>query len=308
MAFTIDPEVAFAMKRLAALVRHTDSPAIGDVALRRKHAADYARFSVGLPGPPDVMTCDLETRGHDGATVKLRWYERRGGVRGPAALYVHGGGMIMGGLEETHLVVAGYVAESGVPMLAVDYRLAPEHPHPTPVEDCYAALQFLALHEGCAPSRLAVMGDSAGGGLAAATALLARDRGGPAIARQLLVYPMLDDRTVTVDPVLAPFVTWSAEDNVTGWRALLGPRPGDAYAAPARAQDLSRLPPAYVEVGQLDLFCDEDLAYARRLGQAGVDVELHVHPGCPHGFDRVAPRAAVTRRAMADRIRVLKAL
>ena len=306
----VDPEVAFAMKRLAAVVRHTDKPAVGDVALRRRQAADYARFTVGLPGPPEVVTRDLEMRGHDGAPVRLRWYERTG-ARGPAVLYIHGGGMIMGSLDESHLLVAGYVAHSGVSMLAVEYRLAPEHPHPTPVEDCYAALQMLAREGGCDPSRLAVMGDSAGGGLAAATTLVARDRGGPAIARQLLVYPMLDDRTVTADPLLAPFLTWSHEDNETGWRALLCGRRGDdvhEHAAPARARDLSRLPSAYIEVGQLDLFCDEDVAYARRLGQAGVDVELHVHPGCPHGFDRVAPRAAVTKRAMADRIRVLQAL
>ena len=309
MALHIDPEVERAMKWVAGVVAHSERPGVGDIALRRAQAADYARLTVGVPAPPNVRAQDLETRGYDGAIVKLRWYGRIDGARGPAVLYIHGGGMILGSVDESHTLVAGYVAACGVPMLAVEYRLAPEHPHPSPVEDCYAALQFLSRHEGVDPSRVAVMGDSAGGGLAAATTLVARDRGGPAIARQLLVYPMLDDRTVSVEPPLASHLTWSHEDNETGWRALLGDRADvHEHAAPARARDLSGLPPAYIDVGQLDLFCAEDIDYARRLGQAGVDVELHVHPGCPHGFDRYAPRAAVTKRAMSDRLRVLASL
>ncbi|EWM11425.1 LOW QUALITY PROTEIN: alpha/beta hydrolase, partial [Kutzneria sp. 744] len=205
-----------------------------------------------------------------------------------------------------------YVADTGVPMLAVDYRLAPEHPHPTPVEDCYAGLTWLVEHAAelnVDPARIAVMGDSAGGGLAAGTTLLARDRGLP-VARQILVYPMLDDRTTTDDPALAPFLGWSADDNYTGWHALLGDAAGgpevSSYAAPARASDLSGLPPSYVEVGELDLFRDESVDYARRIAAAGASVELHVHPGCPHGFELIAPDSAVARRARADRLRVLK--
>jgi acetyl esterase/lipase len=200
-------------------------------------------------------------------------------------------------------------------MLSVDYRRAPEDPHPAPVEDCFAALRWLADHArelGADAGRIAVMGDSGGGGLAAAVALLARDRGGPALARQVLVYPMLDDRTTTPDPLLVPFMTWTYDDNLTGWGALLGSAAGDAdvppYAAPARAKDLAGLPAAYVDVGELDIFRDEDVEYARRLGAAGVAIELHVHPGAPHGFDQMGPQFAVTRRARADRVRVLRAI
>ena len=160
------------------------------------------------------------------------------------------------------LAARRYVAESGVPMLVVDYRVAPEHPHPTPVEDCYAALEWLAGNATDTGFRsraaLAVMGDSAGGGLAAGVCLMARDRGGPAIAQQLLIYPMLDDRPATPDPALLRFLTWTYDDNLTGWGALLGDEAGgedvSPYAAPARAADLAGLPDTYIDVGELDIF------------------------------------------------------
>jgi acetyl esterase/lipase len=245
----------------------------------------------------------------------LRWYAKSGAAPGPAALYLHGGGMILGSVALYDGPVARYVSASGVPMLSVDYRLAPEHPHPVPVNDAYAGLVWLSEHAtelGVDPGRIAVMGDSAGGGIGAAVALMARDRSGPALAGQILVYPMLDDRTTVPDPELAPFVTWNYDDNLTGWTALLGDQIGgpdvSPYAAPARAADLARLPPTYLEVGQLDLFRDEDLAYARRLGDAGVDVEFHLHPGVPHEFDTYGWDTDVARRAVADRLRVLGSL
>jgi acetyl esterase/lipase len=201
-------------------------------------------------------------------------------------------------------------------LLLLDYRVAPEHPHPTPVEDCYAALCWLAEQApalGVNPARIAVMGDSAGGGLAAGVALLARDRGGPAIAQQILIYPMLDDRTTTPDPQLpASYLTWNYDDNLTGWSAVLGESAGtDAvspYAAPARAGDLTGLPAAFIDVGDRDIFRDEDITYARRLADAGVPTELHVHPGCPHSFEGLVRAAAVSQRAIADRTRRLRSL
>jgi acetyl esterase/lipase len=260
-----------------------------------------------------VSTSDDELV-RDGARIGLRWYVRDGTQSGSAFVYLHGGGMICGSVDLYDPVVAAYVGATGVPMLAVDYRVAPEHPHPTPVEDCFAGLGWLHDHAeglGIDPDRIAIMGDSGGGGLAAGVALLARDRGTP-LARQVLVYPMLDDRNITPDPELVPFAAWTYDSNRIGWSALLGDSTGgddvSSYAAPARAQDLSGLAPAYVEVGELDIFRDEDIDYARRLAAAGVSVELHVHPGAPHGFDRIAPYSGLVRRAMADRFRVLQAL
>lgn len=167
----------------------------------------------------------------------------------------------------------------------------------------------LYIHGG---ARLAVMGESAGGGLAAGVCLMARDRRGPAVAQQLLIYPMLDDRPATPDPALLPFLTWTYDDNLTGWGALLGDKAGgdgvSPYAAPARATDLAGLPDTYIDVGDLDIFREDDIGYARRLSAAGVPTEFHLHPGCPHIFETVAATADVAIRVLADRVRRLKSL
>ena len=156
------------------------------------------------------------------------------------------------------------------------------------------------------------MGDSAGGGLAAGVCLMARDRGGPAVAQQVLIYPMLDDRPAAPDPQVQPFLTWTYDDNITGWGALLGENAGgddvSPYAAPARADDLTGLPDTYIDVGDLDVFRNEDIAFARRLADAGVPTELHVYPGCPHAFEALAREAAVSKRAISDRVRRLRGL
>jgi acetyl esterase/lipase len=223
--------------------------------------------------------------------------------------------MIMSNVGLYDGAVARYVSASGVPMLSVEYRYAPEYPGLTSVEDSYVALRWLSDHcaeLGVEPDRIAVMGDSAGGGIAAGLALLARDRGGPAVAQQILIYPMLDDRTTVPDPELVQFAGWTYEDNLTGWSALLGGSAGSPdvspYAAPARMNDAADLPPIYIEVGELDIFRNEDIEFARRTALAGVSTELHVHAGVPHGWDVVAPGADVTKRAMADRIRRLKSI
>ncbi|MFI5588412.1 alpha/beta hydrolase [Amycolatopsis sp. NPDC051758] len=316
MTFTVDPQVVAILAPMAEAMADAPHPAVGDVATRRiALEAMMAETAALQPTPADVTTTDFHAVARDGTKVLLRWYAKDGATPGPAALYLHGGGMILGSVALYDAPIARYVSASGVPMLAVDYRLAPEHPDPTPVEDVYAGLRWLHDHAaelGVDPARIAVMGDSAGGGLAAGVTLLARDRGGPPVARQILVFPMLDDRTTTPDPELAPFATWNYEDNATGWAALLGERAGgpdvSPYAAAARAADLSGLPPTYLEVGQLDIFRDEDLNYARRLGAAGVDVEFHLHPGVPHEFETFAWDTDVARRAVADRLRVLGSL
>lgn len=316
MTFTLDPQVAAILAPMAEAMAAAPHPAVGDIQSRRVTLeAMMAQTAALQPTPDDVTITDFYAVAEDGAKTLLRWYVKDGAAPGPAALYLHGGGMILGSVALYDGPVARYVSASGVAMLSVDYRLAPEHPHPTPVEDAYTGLRWLGDHAaelGIDPARVAVMGDSAGAGLAAAVTLLARDRHGPAVARQILIFPMLDDRTTTPDPEIAALATWSYEDNLTAWTALLGDQIGAAgvspYAAPARATDVTRLPPTYLEVGQLDIFRDEDLAYARRLSDAGVDVEFHLHPGVPHEFDTFAWDTDVARRAIADRLRALAAV
>jgi acetyl esterase/lipase len=320
MALGIDEQVLAEMAPLMAALGEVEQAPIGDVEARRVYG--HRMFDlVGSRRTPasGVDSARYALKVADGTELAMTWYQPTAAAApGSAALYLHGGGMIFG-LEHIgaiyELAVGDYVAASGVPMLVVDYRIAPEHPDPTPVEDCYAALVWLAQNAprlGVDPSRIAVMGDSAGGGLAAGVSLLARDRGGPAVAQQILIYPMLDDRTTTSDPQIEPFLTWTYDDNITGWSALLGEKAGadgvSPYAAPARADDLTGLPDTYIDVGDLDIFRDEDVAYARRLADAGVPTELHVYPGCPHAFEALAPGADISRRVIADRVRRLRLL
>lgn len=250
----------------------------------------------------------------DGRQVPVRIYTPAGGTAArPAILHIHGGGYVLGSVATNHASNMLLAADVGAVVVSVDYRLAPETPAPGSVEDCYAALCW--LHEqagalGVDPARVAVRGESAGGGLAAALCLLARDRGGPAIAHQNLIYPMLDDRTcITRQPDHLGAFVWTPQANAFGWRSLLGQNPGAAdvspYAAPARANDLSGLPPSFIAVGALDLFLVEDMDYARRLIEAGVATELHVYPGAYHGFD-VLPDAPASVRMKQDAAAALR--
>jgi acetyl esterase/lipase len=222
--------------------------------------------------------------------------------------------MVIGVPEIDDALMIGYAEQLGAVVVSVDYRLAPEHPYPAPVEDCYAGLVWTAKAAGelgIDPARIAVGGASAGGGLAAATVLLARDRGGPDVAFQLLVCPMLDDRNITPSShEFAEAIVWDRAANIFGWTALLGDRIGTddvpPYAAPARATDLSGLPPAFIDVGELEVFRDEDIDYALRLSQAGVSTEFHLYPGAFHGFDGMVPDAELSKRAKAARLAALK--
>ncbi|MGI5271103.1 alpha/beta hydrolase [Nonomuraea sp. CA-218870] len=233
----------------------------------------------------------------------------------PAALYtIHGGGMIAGNRLAGLDWLLDVAQELRLALVSVEYRLAPEHPHPAPAEDCYAGLVWTAGHAGelgIDPDRILVAGASAGGGLAAAVALMARDRNGPALAGQLLTCPMLDDRNDTPSAVqMAGLGIWDRTANEVGWTALLGDRRGgpdvSPYAAPARATDLSGLPPAFIDVGSAETFRDEDVAYATRIWQAGGQAELHVWPGGFHGFEGIVPHAAVSQAAVEARTRWLR--
>ncbi|WP_033341792.1 alpha/beta hydrolase [Catenuloplanes japonicus] len=240
----------------------------------------------------------------------LVWFSADGPQPGSAVVHVHGGGMVAGSVDLFAPFVADHVARSGVPFLSVEHPRAPEARGTAPAEAVFAALTWLHAHAaelGVDPARIGLFGHSSGAGLAAGAAILARDRGVP-VARQILIYPMLDDRTTAPDPHLAPVATWTYANNAVGWEALLGGDEADPVAAPARLADASGLPPAYIEVGELDIFRDKDVAYAAKLWRAGVSAELHVHPGLTHGFDHALPDAEVTRRVLADRVRVLRSL
>lgn len=316
MAWDLDHEVAAALAPLAAASVGQTPPPAGDIAGRRAAIEGLLHTFFGaMPDIVDVKVTEFRVAAPDGYEVPMRLYVKDGAQPGPLAVYLHGGGMIMGSVPLYDPLLRLLASRSEVALLAPDYRLAPEHPHPTPVEDCYAALTWAAEHAAelnIDPARIGVAGDSAGGGLAAGVALLARDRGGPSLARQILIYPMLDDRnTVVPDPVPAPLI-WSYDDNITGWGALLGDAVGgdsvSPYAAPARVADVAGLPPTYVMVGDMDIFRDEDIEYAARLAKAGVPVEFHLFAGAPHGFDFLAPESEIGRRAYADEVRALRRL
>ncbi|GAA2277352.1 alpha/beta hydrolase [Kitasatospora cystarginea] len=259
---------------------------------------------------------ELRAPVRDGSEVRLV-SARPAGIAGPLPLlyYMHGGGMIMGNAGS---VVPRLLREWALPLqlavISVEYRLAPQAQYPIPVEDCYAGLVWAADHAarlGVDADRIIVGGKSAGGGLAAALALLTRDRGGPVPIGQLLLSPMLDDRNNTFSSYqMAGRDTWDRTSNATAWQALLGDLYGAAdlppYAAPARATDLSELPPAYVEVGSAESFRDEAVAYANAIWQAGGEAELHVWPGAFHGFDTLAPQAVLSQDARDARSRWLR--
>jgi len=257
-----------------------------------------------------VVHREARISGHNGdeiAVSVLCRADHRGA--GPGMVFTHGGGMILGDRFHGVEVALDWVERFDAVCVTVEYRLAPEFPDPYPVEDCYAALRWTAANAadlGIDPRRLLVAGGSAGGGLAAGTALLARDRGGPALIGQVLMYPMLDDRTDTVSSrQFADAPVWDGTSNGTGWTALLGDRRGtdrvSIYAAPARATDLSGLPPAYVDVGSAELFRDEDVAFASRIWAGGGIAELHVWPGGFHAFDLIAPDSALARAMISTR-------
>jgi acetyl esterase/lipase len=281
-----------------------------DIATLRNGMA----FTFGAPVLPDGIT--IENRmipGPEGAPeIRVRIYRNPDQKKGsPGILYIHGGGYILGTPELTDMSCVRMAQAINGAIVSVDYRLAPEHPFPAPLEDCYAALKWFAVHAGelgAAPDNIAVVGGSAGGGLTAALSLLARDRKGPKIVFQAPLYPMIDDRNMTpssweiTDPRM-----WNRAKNLASWEMYLGPLYGDVvspYAAPSRADDLKDLPPTYTIVGELDLFRDETIDYIQRLSQAGVPTEFHLYPGCFHGFDMMP--CDVGRRAEQELLDALK--
>jgi acetyl esterase/lipase len=248
----------------------------------------------------------------DGPEVLVRVYRpEQGGEPRPGLLYLHGGGFVLGSIETEEINATSLARDLGIVVASVDYRLAPEHPFPAGLDDCTAALSWLHRHAeefGLDTTRLGVYGQSAGGGLAAALALRARDRGGPPISFQFLGIPELDDRLDT--PSMRAFVDtplWNRPNAVLSWRHYLGELDGEVpyEAAPARAPDLSGLPPAYVSAMEFDPLRDEAIDYASRLLRAGVPTELHVFPGTFHGCTFIAG-VAITQRVHEEGLAALR--
>jgi len=269
-------------------------PPTGTAAVALKQVETEERVVPGPEGAPDVTLRIMRPVGRERPLPLLYW--------------LHGGGYVLGSVADEEPACALFAVEAGCAVGLVEYRLAPEHPFPAGLEDCYAGLRWMASAAdglGIDRDRIAVGGPSAGGGLAAALALLARDRAEVSIALQLLIWPMIDDHNVAPpDDTHPDAVGWTREANIHCWRAYLGREPGgdgiSHYAAPSRATDLKELPPAYVAVGDRDLLADEGITYARELIRAGVHTELHVYPGACHAFDWIAPDAEVSKRYAAD--------
>ncbi|SOR77827.1 MULTISPECIES: alpha/beta hydrolase [Streptomyces] len=310
-----DPELAAELPSLTASVPSSiTSDMIPELRRRSprgptdEELCRHGAFTVeerSAPGPPGAPPVPL-----------LVCRPTRAAAATAAVYYIHGGGMFFGDNRSGLADIMDWAGELALSVVSVEYRLAPETPHPGPVEDCYAGLLWTVARAddlGIDPDRLVLAGRSAGGGLAAAVALLARDRGGPRPAGQLLVSPMLDDRNDSVSGwQMSGRGVWDRASNETGWAALLGPARGGPdvpySAAPARATVLSDLPAAYLDVGSAETFRDESIAYADRLWRAGGQAELHVWPGAFHNFDALVPRARISREARRARLGWLRRL
>lgn len=277
-----------------------------------------ARVHATFKTPEQARGKSVWTTAHDGERLRLCLYRPDGAPQStpcPVILYIHGGGFVLGQPEMADDYLADLATQLAVLIVAVDYRLAPEHPFPTPLEDCYTALGWIFAHQqelNVDTGRSVIMGHSAGGGLAAALAILARDRGAYPITGQVLIYPMLDHRTGTADSphrnVTTGVIGWPPQANRFCWNCLRGKQTLDqqhtGWFSPALQADLSDLPPTFISVGALDLFLEEDVAYAMRLSRGGVAVELHVYPGAPHMFDQYP--GAITEQSAGDIARALQ--
>jgi acetyl esterase/lipase len=297
--FSVIPEVIYTHENLGAkrkemnemLAGMADSLPVNDAVLTSE------RYVPGAVGDPDVRIKIYEPRVKDEPL--------------PGVLYIHGGGYILGSADMMDPALQQLVSELNCVIVSVDYRLAPEHPFPAPLEDCYAALKWFSENAeelGGDSSRIAVVGPSAGGGLTAAISLLARDRKGPSIIFQMPLYPMIDDRNITKSSnEITDGRVWNKAKNQLGWEMYLGEKgEGSQYAAPARATDLSGLPPTYTCVGDLDPFRDETIDYVLRLTQAGVPTEFHLYPGCFHGFEEYFSTAEISQRIVKEYNAALK--
>ncbi|MAA85744.1 MAG: lipase [Halieaceae bacterium] len=284
---------------------------IPDIVARRE-AMSAAR--AGAPkGEFPLLRVTEHTYAGPGGDLTLRLYSPdTQDAQGPGLIYIHGGGMIMGDLDSQDENLREAATELNIPIASIDYRKAPEHPYPAAPEDCYAGVCWVFEHApelGMDTDNIGLMGASAGGGLALATALMLRDRLGPSLKYLLPIYPMIDDRHETASShEVVDIGIWDRAGSIEAWGWYLGDSEPDAYAAPARAEDLSGLPPTYIDVGDLDLFRDEDIDIAQRLSAAGVPVEFHLWTGAFHASELFAPDAPLSQRIWATRYTAIRRL
>jgi len=306
----VDPELRDALALWPLL------PLTADSLTQRR--ADLLKVLGSVPQPdlPDITADEIRVESAFGAKpIRVLTYRPvKSGNPLPTFVHIHGGGFMMGAPEMKDVENRLLASELRCAIYSVDHRLAPEAPHPAPLEDIYSVFTWLHANAGqlgLDPARIGIKGESGGGGFAAAAALYARDQQGPKFAFQHLIYPMIDDRTAVrknLHPHVGEFV-WTQENNYFGWRSLLDREPGSAgvspYAAASRAADVSGLPPTYLSVGGLDLFLEENMTYADRLSRAGVPIEFHMYPRAYHGFYR-ATDARVTKQAEHDNREALR--
>jgi acetyl esterase len=306
MAYRFDPELAPWIPMLPVLD-------IADVATARARSAELTAQSPSYQSPVPLTVTGRLVPGPEGAPdVAVRCYAPAGhGDPRPGLLYIHGGGFVVGSIDGEDSRARELAALAGAVVVSVEYRLAPEHPFPAGLQDCYAALTDLAKNAaelGVDPAHIGIAGASAGAGLAAATALMARDQGGPELCMQYLGIPELDDRLETASMrAYTDTPVWNRPNAVLSWQYYLGGQRPGPYAAPARADNLAGLPPAYVDVCEFDPLRDEGIAYAQRLVQAGVHTELHLYPGTFHGSSLIGG-AAVAQRMSADATEAIRRL
>ena len=305
VATTIDPEIAIALAASPVGAIDFGTFTLDTIPSIRDAMANMP--PVELP-PTTTVSREVVVPGATGHDPSVRVYSPpTEGAGRPCIYWIHGGGYLFGSGLTVDARINRWVEEFDCVAVSIDYRLAPEDPYPAPLDDCYAGLLWAAQHAdelGIDPARIAIVGASAGGGLAAGLAILARDRGEVTPAFQLLIYPMIDDSNTSVSSHIEGAPVWSRAANDLGWRAYLGDRFGTddvpAYAAAARVDDVAGLPPAWIGVGSLDVFRDEDITYASRLLAAGIPTELHVYPGAPHGFEMICPDTNIARACQRD--------
>ncbi|KAL4793065.1 Alpha/Beta hydrolase protein [Aspergillus venezuelensis] len=321
MPLAYDPEYAKALEPLLPILASQPHLEPHDIQGRRRRLEGFAAGSAAfIPDAPGITISRLTITSYDGAEIAIfHVYPTEQLLTpypSPAYIHCYGGGMIAGSAEAYIKATALTVLATQIPFFSVDYRRAPENPHPAPTEDVYAALNW--VYENVSkfnidPAKIGITGESAGGGIAAGVALMARHRGlSPPLAKQVLIYPMLDDRNTKPIEGIEELAFWKADDNLTGWTALLGDAVGtdgvSEYAAPARLKSVDGLPPLYIDVGELDIFRQEAIDYVTKFVEAKISAEFHLYPGLPHGFEAIGKDIEATRKALENRIRAWKAI